>query len=500
MDDGTFILLWAIIGTIVEAIIGDRKGRAGAGAVLGLVLGPIGWLVVGLGPDYKATRDTKKCPFCAELVKVEARVCKHCGRDLLAGTNAPVQKTPVISQPLDQHPPSSRPKDIPTWVIIVGGALLIGLIYAAYLISQGQTESKPNPTVSGQPSPTPMLSTSAESATPEIRKAKPVLSSSPLAGQKASDTAKPDMLPLSRIIGQPESAVNKILGNPEKRHDGLEPPDFPGGTQVDYRDRPNCKALTTVFYRGKLMFIQFVFEPNPMSEEELFTALGLPKASFAVIKILPGEYGATQYRGTIDKHLIEIAAWRPYRPLHGEDGPLGFCGLVTIELVTPQSSKTELPRSPSSAASPALRGDLGITSKDIQKVLESEPFGVVFETSTTVNGEPRLWGKTKDGLAIVELIGPPTGLTKVDCLVGQPSDSPRAAIQNAGILLALLKKTLPAWNGSADWLNTALAASNRDGRETGDIETTFRRVHVRLHCSKELGMITLSISSPSATR
>jgi hypothetical protein len=162
-------------------------------------------------------------------------------------------------------------------------------------------------------------------------------------------------------------------------------------------------------------------------------------------------------------------------------------------------SSRPTPGSPSSAASPALRGDLGITSEDIQKVLDAEPFGVVFETSTTVNGEPRLMGKTKDGLAIVELIGPPTGLTMVDCLVGQPSDSPRAAIQNAGIFLALLKKTLPAWDGSANWLNTALAASNRDGRETGDIETTFRRVHVRLHYFKPLGMITLSISSPSAT-
>ncbi len=27
---------------------------------------------------------TKKCPFCAEMVMAEARVCKHCGRDMIS--------------------------------------------------------------------------------------------------------------------------------------------------------------------------------------------------------------------------------------------------------------------------------------------------------------------------------------------------------------------------------------------------------------------------------
>jgi len=82
MDDSGFLLVfWAIIGAIVGGIIGDRKGRGGAGVVLGLLLGPIGWLIIALGPDYKTERESKKCPFCAELVKKEAKVCKHCGRD-----------------------------------------------------------------------------------------------------------------------------------------------------------------------------------------------------------------------------------------------------------------------------------------------------------------------------------------------------------------------------------------------------------------------------------
>src|SRR6266498_2920797 len=126
--------------------------------------------------------------------------------------------------------------------------------------------------------------------------------------------SKPDVFPLSRVIGQPESALNKVVGNPDKYHklqpgEGFE--DFPGAIQVMYPDRPTWKALTTVFYRSKLVFIELIFKPKPMSEEELFTALGLPKANFVVIKRRPGPIGGTQYRGTINKHLIEIAAWRP---------------------------------------------------------------------------------------------------------------------------------------------------------------------------------------------
>jgi len=85
------LVLYVMVFGLVGWVIGERKGRPEAGFLFGALLGPIGWLIVAVGPDVKAAEATtrlKKCPFCAELVQPEAKVCKHCGKDI-----APVFQT-----------------------------------------------------------------------------------------------------------------------------------------------------------------------------------------------------------------------------------------------------------------------------------------------------------------------------------------------------------------------------------------------------------------------
>lgn len=87
-----YIIIWIGLG-IVGAMIADSKGNSGCGGfILGVLLGPIGLLITYFSSDdennkRQKTGDTKKCPYCAEFVKQDAIVCKHCSRSLGGDSN-----------------------------------------------------------------------------------------------------------------------------------------------------------------------------------------------------------------------------------------------------------------------------------------------------------------------------------------------------------------------------------------------------------------------------
>jgi RNA polymerase subunit RPABC4/transcription elongation factor Spt4 len=96
------LLVWSIIFAVVTAIIANTKGLSpGKWTFIGFFLGPIGviWALVTakdqstLEAESLRSGKFKKCPLCAEVIKKEASVCKHCGGDQTTNQTPRQEKT-----------------------------------------------------------------------------------------------------------------------------------------------------------------------------------------------------------------------------------------------------------------------------------------------------------------------------------------------------------------------------------------------------------------------
>jgi len=70
-----WILFWLACFGGLGFAIGGRRNRPYDGFLLGILLGPLGWLIVSFLP----VRYRRKCPECLGGVPMSARRCKHCG-------------------------------------------------------------------------------------------------------------------------------------------------------------------------------------------------------------------------------------------------------------------------------------------------------------------------------------------------------------------------------------------------------------------------------------
>lgn len=86
---------------LLAAFVGMQKGRSGLGwFLMGLMAGPVALLVaMAMGENWRqldldALEDgkRKRCPYCDEIIRKKAAVCRYCARDVpLAEPTAPVE-------------------------------------------------------------------------------------------------------------------------------------------------------------------------------------------------------------------------------------------------------------------------------------------------------------------------------------------------------------------------------------------------------------------------
>jgi hypothetical protein len=86
-------IAWSLFGALIGIAAAQRRGFSMIGGVIGgLLLGPLAFLMFFVS-GVSSSDKNRKCPYCAEFIKAEATVCKHCHQTLSSSTQPPIRRS-----------------------------------------------------------------------------------------------------------------------------------------------------------------------------------------------------------------------------------------------------------------------------------------------------------------------------------------------------------------------------------------------------------------------
>jgi hypothetical protein len=134
-DSEILILILWIVFAIVVAAFAHKRGRSStAWLLVGLLVSPlIAFIAVAvMEPGTEGSVLHRTCPFCAERIKAEAKVCRYCGRE------APATQHQDRVQDRSEPAVLPFPKLAVTFLVVL--ACLIGLGILSFTVhASGQT-------------------------------------------------------------------------------------------------------------------------------------------------------------------------------------------------------------------------------------------------------------------------------------------------------------------------------------------------------------------------
>jgi len=135
------------------------------------------------------------------------------------------------------------------------------------------------------------------------------------------------------------------------------------------------------------------------------------------------------------------------------------------------------PRSPKQPRPPitTVQSDqtLGLSRGQVMTLVDGD-FNL--HSDTSVDGMPMSKGYTKDKLALLEVIGDPSNITRVMLGIVLPKGNESARITNTALLLRVFMNTAPGWKESSRWILEAIGQVCKEpDHKTAEIVHDHRR-------------------------